>query len=621
MRVCTCVISVSVVLFTSGAAFAATYDAYPGDDLKTAIESLGYGDTLIVHSLGGNGTGQYAHFKVSTLLGDDPGTPENEWITVQAADGEPRPVIYGDSYDVYNLVEFQTYIQYAKIIGLEFDGGSDSIKLPGTSGDHIVFEDLYMHNIGNTGINLSSCGNVSFMEIRGCEIHDTGHAGNGEGMYLGTHGYQGTGAGILRDSIIEFNHVYDCGAYNIPSRQGDGIELKYECYRNIVRDNVIHDTYYPGILAHGTARADAADNNILARNVIWNSSDNGIQTHQTTTIVNNVVFTSSRCINVGENTSNSGILRDVYIYNNTFYSASSRTAGFYVSGKANIEICNNLFYQPSAGSLAVTFDGSVGIVSSGNYYYGTTQNAPGGFTAGPAPAAAFINPSTTPGVIDLYLQGGTALENAGDNTYAPADDFNETARPQDGTAEPGAYEIVGASNPGWQIDEEFKTPPVLPALVSSEPPADGTLPKTQNNVILLTFDAPITLPGGDALVIVEMGGGPDVSSAFAYQLDPNDPNGLTLKATENGAQLTNLTWYQVSPAADLAVEPFTLDVCTLFGDANSSARVTTADYTEIKLHMGEYTDARYDVNGNGRVTTADYTTVKTYMGDRAPTKP
>ena len=42
-------------------------------------------------------------------------------------------------------------------------------------------------------------------------------------------------------------------------------------------------------------------------------------------------------------------------------------------------------------------------------------------------------------------------------------------------------------------------------LVSTEPPADGTLPKTQSNVILLTFDEPISLPTGPALSI--FGGG------------------------------------------------------------------------------------------------------------------
>ena len=610
------IMSLVLAASISMAAAAATYHAYPGDSLANRIHLMRPGDTLIVHSVGGDETGQYGRVSLYSVDGDDPGTPEEEWITVIAADGEPRPEIYHGSH-TQNLVDFYNYVRHFKLIGLAFHYGSNAIHVQtGADGESIVFEDLYMHRL-HSGINLSSCGDVSNMVVRGCEIFDTGYGAPGEGMYLGTHGYQGTGAGILHDSTIEYNYVHHCYG-----SQGDGIELKYECYRNIVRDNVIHDTQFPGILSHGTARPTAADNNILARNVIWNSGDNGIQTHQTTTIVSNVVFSSGRCINVNQNTSNSGILHDVYVYNNTFYGATSWVAGFYVGGKTNIEICNNLFYQLSAGAFAVSFDDPMGVVSSGNYYYGGVQYVPAGFTAGPAPADAFVNASTTPGVIDVYLQGGTALENAGDNTYAPADDFNETARPQDGTAEPGAYEIVGASNPGWQIDEEFKTPPVVqPALVSSEPPADGTLPKTQNNVILLTFDAPVTLPAGDALVIVEMGGGPDVSSAFVYQLDPNDPSGSTLKATENGAQLTNLTWYQVTPAAGLAVEPFTLDVCTLFGDANNSARVTTADYSEIKLYMGEYTDARYDVNGSGRVTTADYSTVKSYMNDRAPSKP
>jgi len=49
--------------------------------------------------------------------------------------------------------------------------------------------------------------------------------------------------------------------------------------------------------------------------------------------------------------------------------------------------------------------------------------------------------------------------------------------------------------------------------------------------------------------------------------------------------------------------------------------LTAADYTEIKAHIGEYTDARYDLNGSGRVTTADYSVVKANVGSRTPTKP
>ena len=155
-----------------------------------------------------------------------------------------------------------------------------------------------------------------------------------------------------------------------------------------------------------------------------------------------------------------------------------------------------------------------------------------------------------------------------------------------------------------------------PALVTSEPTADGTLPKTQNNVILLTFDKSIALPTGPALSI--FGGGFEEGGAFAYSIEPD---GVTLKAVEQGPMLTDQTWYQITPAVGFAVEPFAFDVCTLVGDANNSGRVTTADYSEVKAHMSEYTDARYDLNGSGRVTTADYSVVKSHMGGRTPAKP
>ncbi len=153
------------------------------------------------------------------------------------------------------------------------------------------------------------------------------------------------------------------------------------------------------------------------------------------------------------------------------------------------------------------------------------------------------------------------------------------------------------------------------ALVSSEPPADGTLPKTQNNIILLTFDGPITMPAGQPISV--FGGGFEEGNAFTYSIEPD---GVTLKAVEQGPMLTNLTWYQITPM-ELDVDWFSVDVCTLQGDANGSGRVTTADYSEVKAHMGEYTDARYDLNGSGRVTTADYSVVKAHMGDRQPIKP
>jgi len=147
---------------------------------------------------------------------------------------------------------------------------------------------------------------------------------------------------------------------------------------------------------------------------------------------------------------------------------------------------------------------------------------------------------------------------------------------------------------------------------------DGTLPKTQSNVILLTFDNPIELPSGPPLSVTPIGGGQNEGDWFLCSVEPD---GVTLKAIEDGPVLLDRTWYRIAPTADFEVGPFTIDLCTLQGDANNSGRVTTADYVEVKAHMGEYTDARYDLNGTGRVTTADYTVVKAHMGNRAPAKP
>ena len=216
--------------------------------------------------------------------------------------------------------------------------------------------------------------------------------------------------------------------------------------------------------------------------------------------------------------------------------------------------------------------------------------------------------------IDWYtIDGGGEMASSGGDFEVSG----TIGQPDAGVMSGGDFEVVGGF---WAIKARL-------VLVSTEPPADGTLPKTQNNIIVCVFDAPIALPPvGDPLVIVELADpNNDVSSSFTYSVDPNntgDATGATLKAAESGPVLSDRTWYHVSSAPGWAnVAPFTFDVCTLRGDANNSARVTTADYTEVKIHMGERTDARYDLNGSDRITTADYTVVKDYMGHRAPSKP
>ncbi len=159
----------------------------------------------------------------------------------------------------------------------------------------------------------------------------------------------------------------------------------------------------------------------------------------------------------------------------------------------------------------------------------------------------------------------------------------------------------------------------------ADPWFDGTIPKTQNNIVWLPFNiyGEVSLPAqGPALTITRLDTSGDVSTDFDYSVvsskSPND----TLKVKEDGQKLTDQTWYRCEPDPDLDVpEDFDLDVCTLRGDALDSDRVTTADYSPVKAHLGERTDKRYDLDGTGRVTTADYSVVKANLGNRKPAKP
>jgi hypothetical protein len=220
---------------------------------------------------------------------------------------------------------------------------------------------------------------------------------------------------------------------------------------------------------------------------------------------------------------------------------------------------------------------------------------------------------------DLRLAAGSPCIDAGNND-APglasiATDLGGNLRfvddprtPDTGLGMPplvdmGAYEFIPSS---------------LPALMATDPPMDGTLPKTKNNVILLVFDGPIAWSWGPLLCIVDLQDGTDVTNSFGY-IDVDD---RTLRVRQiPRVVLPNQRWYRIRPRIYFNVQPFTLDVCTLEGDADGSGRVTAADYFPVKNHLSEMTDARYDLNGDGQVTALDYFVVKNHAFDATPPKP
>ena len=187
-------------------------------------------------------------------------------------------------------------------------------------------------------------------------------------------------------------------------------------------------------------------------------------------------------------------------------------------------------------------------------------------------------------------------------------------QPDAGVMTGGDLELVGGF---WALRPSL-------VLVSTEPDPNGSLPKTQNNLILCEFDRAIELPtAGNPLVIQDMSNGClDVSDLFVYSIDTDDPNGCTLQAKENLAQLTDAHWYQVNSSPGWTdVVAFQFEVYTLRGDCDSSGRVTTGDYACVKEDMGARGDVRADLDGSRRVTTGDYGVVKDHIGARKPAKP
>ncbi|HUW83612.1 MAG TPA: S8 family serine peptidase [Phycisphaerae bacterium] len=262
---------------------------------------------------------------------------------------------------------------------------------------------------------------------------------------------------------------------------------------------------------------------------------------------------------------------------------------------------------------------------------GTTPSDPATLTVNANPTATASNDGPVCEGQDVQLCGPDGM--ASYYWTGPDDYWSDQQCPVISPAVAGEYCLTVTDGNGCVSAPVCTTVEVTPlvTLLASEPPADGSLPKTLNNLILCTFDRPITLPdSGNPLVITDMTNGcADVSANFVYSIDVDDPNGTTLEGRENtdpndpnSGVLPDLTWYQVESAPDWAcMVPFQFEVYTLVGDCNNSGRVTTADYTCVKAALGARGDVRADLNGSGRVTTADYSVVKANIGHRGPTKP
>jgi hypothetical protein len=396
----------------------------PSDDIEATIAALGPGDELVLQG------GTYVFNENITLRAN--GTQAAP-IVIRAKDGE-QPILT-QATNQQNVVEINGS-SHLVFRGIEFTGGSHGIRL--IDSDFITIEDCEIYETGDVAISANSGGTYEQLKILRNHIHHTN--GTGEGMYLGCN----NDACRIANSLIEGNYIHHTNRATVS--QGDGIEIKEGSYGNVVRDNVIHDTNYPGILVYSTRGNGAA--NLIERNVIWKVNDNTVQMAADTIFRNNIVLG-----NVAMQSHQSGSPSNIQFVHNTVISSGNALDVRDVSGP--LVIANNAIY--ALGTAIRLISGDLGQIElAGNVGAGGLSGASSGYSNGGPIDTDMVNGSYLGAPpMDPFPAVGSALVGAGSADHVVDEDFNGT--PRSGVPDVGAYKFDDGGNPGWQIAETFKS--------------------------------------------------------------------------------------------------------------------------------------------------------------------
>lgn len=416
-------VAVAAVL-SAGAPAAFAADIAPGGNLRSAIAALKPGEEL---RLAGGTYTMDSGFRVTVN-----GTAQQP-IVMRSKDGE-RAVIQQTNagQNVFEISGSSNFV----VRNIEFTGGSHGIRLMSSS--FITIEGCEVHDTGDVAISANSGGTYEGLKILRNHIHHTN--GTGEGMYLGCN----SNGCRLANSLIEGNYVHNTNGPTV--EQGDGIELKEGSYGNVIRDNVIHDTNYPGIITYSTVGNGAA--NIVEGNVIWNTNDNGIQSAADAIIRNNIVLGSPIALQNHQ----AGSPSNMQVIHNTVINGD---AGIIVRNVVGpVVIANNAVYAQSGSAIRLV-SGNLGMVTvAGNVGQGGLSGASSGYVEGKGIGADFVAATFGVPPINVFPKAGSALIGAASDAHTAPLDFNGTSRA--GSSDAGAYRFNAAGNPGWKIVAGFK---------------------------------------------------------------------------------------------------------------------------------------------------------------------
>ena len=426
----------SAALLMPAISAAVDYEITPQDDIQAAVNALQPGDVLIL----GGGEYRLTREVLINLYGT-----AAEPIVIRAKTGE-RPVLL-QTNSGRRTVDFDgaAYIEFR---GIEINGGAQGMRM--READYITVADCEVHNTEDVAIAVNWTGTYTGLRLVRNHIHHTKHTG--EGMYLGCN----NDLCRVENSLIDSNYIHHTNGPTVT--QGDGIELKEGSSGNIISNNVIHDTNYPGILTYSTVGNGPP--NIIEGNVMWNSSENGMQVAADAIIRNNIIIGAPLVFQLHQ----AGTPSNLEVVNNTIIAPGNGVEVRNVTG--SVVIANNAIYAGSGAAINLISGDLNQVTLAGNVGQGGLVGGSGGYVDGNGLAADFVSGNMSGPPIDVFPSATSALIAVGDASRAPINDFNGNARGN--PADVGAYTFSASGNPGWTISESFKgsvfkrpNPPVL----------------------------------------------------------------------------------------------------------------------------------------------------------------
>ena len=369
-------------------------------------------------------------------------------ITLRPADG--AEVILTRPNQSQNTLNLEG-AQYLTLKGFDITGGSAGIRIDSANGFQAKFITLdgnHIHHTGNAAISANIGGNsYQGMHFLNNELDHT--SAEGEGMYLGCNN---NGCQFF-DGVIENNYIHHTNGPGVS--QGDGIELKLGSYNNLIRNNVIHDTGFPALLAYGTSGNGAP--NIFEGNVVWGSNNETVQIASDAIVRNNLIFASSKGSFLSQN-HQAATPGNLTLVNNTIIANTQNAISINSTVTDPIVIANNAIYSRTGKALQlpgvnnITLSGNVG---SGNVSPGLSL---GQFNSTGNLLTDFLGLDWTGPGLNAFPAIGSKLIAAGNVNHQPGIDYNLNTRA--GSNDAGAYVFDAAGNSGWEVGEGFKFVPV-----------------------------------------------------------------------------------------------------------------------------------------------------------------